>query len=220
MYIICILLCAGEVSVCLWDGCGLHSSLYNHHNQLRPHPEAPEADRVPQKDPQRETRPGYCGDVWHFLAAVPCHQHDAGVWGRVHGEIYHINSHQFLLLDQWSDLLMNTEYVLICPRWQLSGTKRDHTQEKCEYLKDFHHFHPLKLNVTYFNQHRYLWFARVTHKQKHYTLQHKVIVALEKYSKVHLPEFLHKVLSNSRLFHTKKDIRALPADSFPHISAL
>ena len=104
-------LCAGEVSVRLWDSVGIYSSICNHYHLLCPHPEAPEADPVPPKGSQRETHPGYCGDVWLVLAAVPCHQHDSGEWqgfiSHQHGSgVFFLNKqqvyfHPFKVAAEW-----------------------------------------------------------------------------------------------------------------------
>lgn len=72
---------AGTVSVRLRDSGGIHRPLRNHHNQLRAHPAAPQADQVPANHPQREAHPGHRGDVRRLLAAVPRRQHGAGVGG-------------------------------------------------------------------------------------------------------------------------------------------
>lgn len=79
-----ISLSAGEASVHPGNSGRIHSSLHCHHHQLRPHPEASEANQVQPESPKREAHPGYRGDVWHLLAAVPHCQHGAGVLGCVH----------------------------------------------------------------------------------------------------------------------------------------
>lgn len=72
-------LCAGEVSVHLWDSIRIHYSLCCHYNVLCAHPETPEADQVPKKGPQWETHLGHSGDIWHFLATIPCYQYVTGM---------------------------------------------------------------------------------------------------------------------------------------------
>ena len=116
----------GAFPVRLRDSVGIHSSLRNHHNLLCPHPAAPEADHVPEEDPQREAHPGHRGDVRRLLAAVPHHQHDTGEW--LHRITWKSASEAGLRAVDWTPCLV---WFQVAAMWYPEDSK---TREKWVFV--------------------------------------------------------------------------------------